>query len=98
MDRLFPPCDGRSLSVNRHITLSAEVARQIYSYGWRQEKKEGWHWKENIIYVGIDLHNETHTAVMLDLLEYRSWERLRLVINHRFRGQGKEGQPFCDRR
>jgi hypothetical protein len=28
---------------------------------------EGWHLrKENIIYVGIDLHNETHTAVMLE--------------------------------
>ena len=30
-------------------------------------REEGWELrKENIIYVGIDLHKETHTAVILD--------------------------------
>lgn len=30
-------------------------------------KRDGWYLrKENIIYVGIDLHKETHTAVVLD--------------------------------
>ena len=32
--------------------------------------------KENFIYVGIDLHKETHTAVKIDCYKSKSWERL----------------------
>ena len=52
--------------------------------------------KENIIYVGIDLHKETHTAVMLDCWNQKLGEITfdnKPSVFHKLTRK----QPFCDK-
>lgn len=61
VDRLSRPC-GRV----KPLTLKSEVAGAGSLMRIQEKRRDGMQKRENYLYVGIDLHKESHTAVLVN--------------------------------
>ena len=60
VDRLSRPCPFCERR------LSSEVAGTRAICGWQDKRRDDMQRRENYLYVGMDLHKDTHTAVLVN--------------------------------
>jgi len=78
MDWLASRC-----GLHKQLTLELRLPTWIqYASDLLGKRKDDMHYKAKHIYVGIDLHKKTHTAVVVNCW-HESWARLRLRTSHR---------------